>query len=68
VSAGAVTAARRKWLLPGIAAAVVLAAVVVVVIVLAQSRTVNGFVVTLLAAFHTGDLSRDAADVTVTGP
>jgi hypothetical protein len=30
-----------------------------------QSKTVDGFAVTLLDAFDTGDLSRDAADVTV---
>jgi hypothetical protein len=30
-----------------------------------QSKTVDGFTVTLLDAFDTGDLSRDAADVTV---
>jgi hypothetical protein len=33
-----------------------------------QSETVDGFVVTLLDAFDTGDLSRDAADVTITEP
>jgi hypothetical protein len=33
-----------------------------------ESETVNGFVITLLDAFNTGDPSQDAADVTVTEP
>lgn len=31
-----------------------------------EAKAVNGYLITLLNAFNTGDLSRDAADVTVT--